>query len=270
MRKKIALILSLTLATGLMTFKVANANEREDLKAKESVIRYFNAFKNKDIDEMISLSDDERVESDNEHKELIEDLINDNYELKNYEIKNSKSINQSEYEFDVEINYMNNEKEKSTFKVVKENNDYVLKLGSDKLSEDFNDSRNRIEIVEENEMKSITPKSYKARWSTTITNKYYTNEFTCTGKAFVNAKQYSGNNGVTRKVEYAIVTKGLVSDTVHSSSTLNQNSHTNVAKIYLYQPSKKGVRLRLRNVGPVNSGDGVPYSVTCIGEVYNN
>ena len=68
---------------------------------------YLNAFKNYDINTIVNVSEDERVNSDEKYKEMLEEFKYDpNQQLKSFEILNSQKIDNKEI-FNVKTEFMN-------------------------------------------------------------------------------------------------------------------------------------------------------------------
>ncbi|ENZ02430.1 hypothetical protein HMPREF1092_01665 [Clostridium thermobutyricum] len=132
MKNKI--IIGVLIALGLViSFKIVDAGGNEESKAKQSVIDYFEAAKNSDIQKMLQLSNDSRVESDEEHRTFLEEILSEEGNLiEDYKIYNVEAIGDNVFKFRVSFKERNNnEHEGLNLLVLKNDGKYIIQSGVD-------------------------------------------------------------------------------------------------------------------------------------------
>ena len=132
MKNKI--IIGVLIALGLViSFKIVDAGGNEESKAKQSVIDYFEAAKNSDIQKMLQLSNDSRVESDEEHRTFLEEILSEEGNLiEDYKIYNVEAIGDNVFKFRVSFKQRNNnEHEGLNLLVLKNDGKYIIQSGVD-------------------------------------------------------------------------------------------------------------------------------------------
>lgn len=132
MKNKVIIIALIALGL-VIPFKMVKAGGNEELKARQSVIDYFEASKNSDIQKMLELSNDSRVESDEEHRAFLEETLSEEGNLiEDYKIYTVEAIGDNVFKFRVSFKEKkNDDHEGLNLLVLKNDGKYIIQSGVD-------------------------------------------------------------------------------------------------------------------------------------------
>ncbi|BAB62455.1 beta2-toxin (plasmid) [Clostridium perfringens str. 13] len=213
---------------------------------------YLNAFKNYDINTIVNVSEDERVNSDEKYKEMLEEFKYDpNQQLKSFEILNSQKIDNKEI-FNVKTEFMNGAIYDMKFTVSSKDGELIV---SDM-------ERTKIE----NEGKYILTPSFRTQvctWDDELSQsiggvdpKTYSTRFTYyADNILLNFRQYATSGSRDLKVEYSVVDHWLWGDDVKASQMVYGQNPDSARQIRLYIEKGQSFykyRIRIQNFTPAS------------------
>lgn len=280
-------MLCITLLTASTSAYAATVPSGDISSAKKALTNYLEAAKNKDVKALIDLSDDARVKSDREYAQLLQDAykVKDN-EIKSYSVGNGYKVDDTNSDFITTIKYANNNSTTVTMNVIKKNNKYVVVTGQDvdESGKPVDTSKNYNATVENYSKADAMFGSVKTvgnrltTWSKRLTGSYpgnqdYTyNINSCSSSVYLNYRQYDENtDNECIKVYYAIVSEGVIYDTIYAEATSIANDGGRSAyKLTLNPGARNNVKLKMRNDSweMLCSGGLIPV-VRTWGEIYN-
>lgn len=221
---------------------------------------YLNAFKTYDINTIVNVSKDERVNSPERYKEMLEEFKYDpNQQLNSFEILNSKKLDNKEI-FNVKTEFINGAIYDMKFTVSSKNGKLIVS----------NMERTKFE----NEGKYIITPSFKTQvctWDDELSQSIgiddpatYSSRFTYyADNILLNFRQYATSGSRNLKVEYSVVDKWVWGDDVKTSQMVYGENPDSARQIRLYIQKGQSFykyRIRIKNF--------IPASIKVFGEGY--
>ncbi|EDS79371.1 beta-2 toxin CPB2 (plasmid) [Clostridium perfringens] len=213
---------------------------------------YLNALKNYDINTVVNISEDERVNNVEQYREMLEDFKYDpNQQLKSFEILNSQKSDNKEI-FNVKTEFLNGAIYDMEFTVSSKDGKLIV---SDM-------ERTKIE----NEGKYILTPSFRTQvctWDDELAQaiggvypQTYSDRFTYyADNILLNFRQYATSGSRDLKVEYSVVDHWMWKDDVKASQMVYGQNPDSARQIRLYIEKGQSFykyRIRIKNFTPAS------------------
>lgn len=252
------------LLTGLMVLSFSSINVSAETKNPNQMLvnTYLTALKNQDISTIVNISIDNRVKDKLNYQVWLEQMLNNpNQQISKFTVLDEDK-NFDEYSIiSAEIEFLNGDVVKVPFRVQNE----IVYI--DKL-----DNLTKIQTGVEIPYSEPSPMSQVVSWYTTLSlapnypDTQYTSSFSYSSNyTTLNFRQYTSSSApVAAKVEYAVVKKGIFSDTVYASQVVSGDNSSSAKQITLTLGSGQtfnGFCIRIDNYN-------YSYSTTAFGEAY--
>lgn len=223
---------------------------------------YLTAIQNKDILSATNLSTDYRVSNKLDYQNWLSQLLNDpNQQISHFTILN-KDVQYTNYSIVyAEIEFLNGDIVEVPFRI----QDEIVHI--DKM-----DNLPKIKTGVDLPYSEITPRAQVVYWSTVLSlapnnpDTIYTSKFSYNANSTtLNFRQYTADSApVAAKVEYAVVEKGIFSDTVYSSKVVSGDNSSSAKQITL----TLGTGQTFDNFSIRIDNYNYSYSTTVYGEAY--
>lgn len=241
----------------------------DEVQAVNTLTTYLNAFTNFDVNTIMSVSEDIRNSNSDEYIDQLNGFESDiNCHLKSYKIKDIKSVNNTSYKINAEVEFMNGYVYSQEFDVIKDSNWKVI-LGKEVSVDEFNKT-----VLKEGNIISnnkLLRASSLVRWDFDISNKNSSNGNSSTTSSFsmttssikLNYRQYAIAGSGALSTKYEIV--GGVFSSTKASKTIKTSNKDSSEKFTLSIGDGQTLSSAKLKVTNNSSSD-----IRSFGEVYKN